>query len=420
MAMMAATSTGTSMMPNSPSGKLKIAQLCPYDIHRPGGVQRHIIDLSAALHASGHDVTIIAPRVGSDAAANPANGGSVFPDPRRLSIAYVGNGRLFAINKTQFEITLAFGDQYRNLIAILQNGAFDVIHFHTLLAPFLPMQAFRRSQAANIASFHEVPPDSATGSIQRFFNRSFGRRLMPKLDGIVLASEVQANLHAIGDAGPLAVLPPGTDLRRFHSSATALTRYRDGRINLLFLGRLEPRKGAIVLLKAYLELCRLGLPVRLLIGGDGPQRARLERFVRKHHLFEVVFLGKIADADVPQAYAACDIFCAPSLYAEGFGIVLAEAMASGKPIVAAANAGYRTVLHGEAANFLVQPGDVEAFSGRLQTLIADQALRGRLAEWGRHEARRYDIGMLVPEFVTMYEQAVRRKLRRDERSRAGG
>jgi phosphatidyl-myo-inositol alpha-mannosyltransferase len=272
---------------------------------------------------------------------------------------------------------------------------------------------FCQSRSANVATFHAVPPDGRTGAMQRWLSRAVSRRLLPQLDGVIFASEVQRELHPIAKLStPVAVLSPCTDLRRFAEDAQPIERYRDGRLNILFLGRLEARKGAMKLLQAYAGLRRSGLPVRLLFAGDGPERAALERFVRDRGVADVVFLGRIEQADVACCYATCDIFCAPSLYAEGFGIVLAEAMASGKPIVAASNAGYRTVLHGEAANFLATPGDADALRGKLEALIADPALRQRLSAWGRIEAAQYDSGTLAPRFVSFYEQALRSKFQR--------
>jgi phosphatidyl-myo-inositol alpha-mannosyltransferase len=385
---------------------LKIAQLCPYDISRPGGVQRHILDLSAALRRLGHDVSIIAPLVGT------STSGLEYPDADSCPIIPVGGGRLIGINKTQFEITWAVGGQRRHLARALESGAFDVIHFHSLLSPFLPLQVFRRSQSAHVATFHAVPPEGKTGAAQRWLSRAVSRQLLPRLDGIILASEVQKELHPIAEAStPVMVLPPCTDLRRFAGDTPPMERYRDGRLNILFLGRLEARKGAMTLLQAYAGLRRNGLPMRLLFAGDGPERAALEQFVCDLGVTDVVFLGRIEQADVARCYATCDIFCAPSLYAEGFGIVLAEAMACGKPIAAAANAGYRTLLHGEAANFLATPGDADALRGKLEALIADPALRQRLGAWGRIEAARYDSGTVAPRFVSFYEQAIRSRLR---------
>ena len=150
----------------------------------------------------------------------------------------------------------------------------------------------------------------------------------------------------------------------------------------------------------------------------------LERFAKKQRMSDVVFLGGIEDAALPRLYATCDIFCAPSLYAEGFGIVLAEAMAAGKPVAAAANAGYQTLLSGEAARFLVRPGDVGALARALKELVTDASLRARLGEWGRREAKRYDNHALAPKFLTIYREAIRsrfgslRSPRREEPSAA--
>jgi phosphatidyl-myo-inositol alpha-mannosyltransferase len=385
---------------------LKIAQLCPYDIARPGGVQHHIRDLSAELIRRGHEVTIIAPNVGGNAKEKFLSG--------RLGtcpVAYIGSGRLIKFNETQIEIAAAFGDARRRLKGLLQG--FDIVHFHTLISPFLPIQALRASRCANVASFHNVPPETTTGAIQRYLQRAFVRSLMRKLDQIILASEVQKTLYAMRDPSPFPVIPPCTDLSRFEVPGESFARYRDGRLNILFCGRLEHRKGATILVLAFHELCRRGLPVRLIFAGDGPERSHIDRIIKARAIPDVVFMGAVADADIPRLYASCDIFCAPSLYGEGFGIVITEAMASGKPVVAAANAGYRQLLHGDAARFLVPPGDVEATYRNLETLISDPDLRHRLGEWGRQEAKRYDSKALCSQFLAVYEEAARSKRSRD-------
>jgi phosphatidylinositol alpha-mannosyltransferase len=381
--------------------KLKIAQVCPYDINRPGGVQRHILDLSAALRKLGHEITVLAPRV------TRGRGLDLSQNHDGRTIIFVGSGRLMSINKTVCEITLAVGKQLNLLDESLQTGAFDLVHVHNPLSPFLPIQAMRKSRVANVATFHAVPPEIKTGSAQRFLYRQVSKRLMPQLDGVILASNVQRDLHEI-DASPTSpiTLPPCTNLRRFAISRLPFDRYRDQRINILFLGRLERRKGAMTLLRAYDALCRQGIPIRLIVAGDGPERKMLEQFVFRRGVPEVVFLGTVDDVEVPRWYATCDIFCAPSLYAEGFGIVVVEAMASGRPIVAAANAGYKTLFSGEAACFLSLPGDDEMLCTKLKALIANEKLRNRLGEWGRLEAQRYDSDALAPKFIAAYEKAI--------------
>jgi phosphatidylinositol alpha-mannosyltransferase len=371
-------------------------------MERPGGVQGHILDLSSSLAALGHDVVVIAPHVSQRARKQRAT-----PVHHAVPIVQVGNGRLISVNKTVLEISLAVGGELRKLDHLMRAGGLDIVHLHTPLNPFLPLQALRRSSAANVATFHAVPPETASGPVQRSLYRIFSQRVVAKLDGAILASAVQRDLQLTG-----TILPPCVSLRRFQMGAQPLEGFNGDRINILFLGRLEPRKGAMTLLNAHAELCRRGMPVRLLIAGEGPERQALERVAAEGKIRDVVFFGQVDGSVLPRLYATCDIFCAPSLYGEGFGIVLVEAMASGKPIVAAANEGYRTVLNGEAACCLAQPGNVTDLRSKLEALIVQPALRESLGEWGRREAMRYDSDKLAPAFVSLYDEAIRSKSRK--------
>jgi phosphatidyl-myo-inositol alpha-mannosyltransferase len=377
---------------------LKIAQLCPYDIERPGGVQKHILDLSHSLAALGHDVTVIAPRIPDAQRADPPGAA------QSASIVHVGHGRLVSFNKTRFEISLATGKESRRLDELMRSSEFEILHLHTPLNPFLPLQALIRSKAANVATFHAVPPDTAFAHVQRLLCGVLNRCMTARLDGVVLASAVQQKLQLAG-----SVIPPCVNLGRFRGEVLPLDGFGDDHVNILFVGRLEPRKGAIVLLKAYQELCKQHLPVRLLIAGDGSERRILQQTVVDHKIPNVTFFGRVEEHRVPHLYATSDVFCAPSLYGEGFGIVLVEAMASGKPVVAAANEGYRTVMQGEAARFLVEPGNVEDLRKKLELLVTQPALRKSQGDWGRREANRYDSDSLAPAFVSLYEQAIRSK-----------
>jgi phosphatidylinositol alpha-mannosyltransferase len=348
----------------------------------------------------GHDVTIIAPQV-------PRSFHRPGPVPEAVCIARIGRGRSIGINKTSFEVSLAVGAERVRLDRIMRSAAFDVVHVHTPLSPLLPLQALARSDAAKVATFHAVPPTTLTGPLQRLLNGVLNRRIIRKLDGVILASPVQKTLRLTG-----TVLPPCTNLRPFADRIPSPAD-RDGcPIRILFLGRLEKRKGAAVLLNAYAQLRRQGLPVRLLFAGDGPERGRLQRTVDRYAIPDVAFLGQVDHGRLADIYAGCDIFCAPSLYAEGFGIVLVEAMASGKPVVAAANAGYLTVLHGDAEQFLARPGDVADLSDKLRRLVEQPLLRGKLGDWGRREAARYDSDALAPAFLSVYAEAIRSRMRR--------
>jgi phosphatidylinositol alpha-mannosyltransferase len=157
-------------------------------------------------------------------------------------------------------------------------------------------------------------------------------------------------------------------LRRFASAQVEPRRFNDGLVNILFLGRLERRKGVMVLVRAYQKLRKEGLPVRLIIAGGGHVDADLRKAIMEENIPDIVLAGEFSVSDTARWYAESDIVCAPSPYGESFGIVVAEAMASGKPVVAAANAGYRMLLTGEQRSSLQRPAS-EPLHERLRDLV---------------------------------------------------
>ncbi|HEV8015374.1 MAG TPA: glycosyltransferase family 4 protein [Stellaceae bacterium] len=380
---------------------MKIAEFCPYAIDRPGGVQAHIRDLAVEFRRQGHDVVIIAPGGGSTA-------GAAVEEWRGIRILRIGAARLIGFYDTSFELTFAAGEEYRRLAAVMRDERFDVVHFHTIWTPALSLQAFRLSRAVNVATFHSTLPHSFSGRATGLVLSPLGRWLLPRLDGVIAVSATAAANLRSTSAQPVSILPPCTDLAPFMAGASAFSRYRDGRLNILYLGRLEPRKGLLSLLEAYRRLAAERADLRLLLAGDGPQRAELEAFVRRHALPAVEFLGRISEVDKPRWYATADLVCAPALHGESFGIVVAEAMASGKPVTAAANDGYRRLLTGIAADLLFPPGDAAALQNRLARLADDAALRRALGEWGRAAAARYDCQAVVPQLLGLFAAATAR------------
>ena len=383
--------------------QLRIAQICPYDLERPGGVQAHIRDTAAALGELGHEVTIVTPKMRPGAGVE-----RVSPN---LRIVRLGKAHEIRWSGTRFEASLALGAQYDRLRAAMRPGAFDVVHYHTLWSPLLPFQAFACSPAPSVVTFHDTPPDTVGGAFTRVLLGGLSRLLMTRIDEAIAVSEAPRAHLRPGPGRNINLSPPCTDLRRFAGDPVA-TPAADGKINLLFVGRLEPRKGVMVLLQAYRRLCGDGLPVRLVIAGAGSEEAALRRFVAHRRLPDVEFLGRFSDEDAPALYAACDIACAPSPYGESFGIVIAEAMAAGKPVVAAANRGYRTLLAAHADTLLAPPGDADILYQRLRGLVVDADLRQRLGAWARTEAQRYDCRTVAPDLVDIYRRAIASPSRR--------
>ena len=381
---------------------MRIAQVCPYDIDRSGGVQTHARDTAAALAELGHEVTIIAPRSSSPrtSSADAPLGSSDAPRIRRL-----GRARMVNFAGTRFEMSFATGDDRRELDRLMRGGAFDVVHFHTPWTPFMATQAFLACTAARVVTFHDTPPERSAGAFARTMLGLIGRAMLSTVDGVIAVSEAPRAHLRPGAGQTVSIIPPCTDLRRF-AEAPARPSEPGAPVTILFVGRLEPRKGVMVLLKAYRMLCAEGHNVRLLIGGGGREETALRRFVAEHALPGVEFLGAFDDVEAPALFAGCDIFCAPSPYGESFGVVLTEAMAAGKPVVAAANRGYRTVMQGEAEPFLAEAGDEISLHDRLRTLVLDPVLRGRLGDWGRNAAMQYDSRTVAPRLLAVYAEAI--------------
>jgi len=371
---------------------MRIVQVCPYDYYQPGGVQFHIRDLSAQFRALGHDVTVVAPHSTRRREDEPG-------------VVHVGACRRINFNKTHFEVTVVRGAEKRLLDELFAAGRFDVIHFHTIWTPLMPFQILHRAQCATVATFHDTPPDTLGGAMTRGIFRVLSWYLLRRLDAAIAVSEAPARHLVRAPGKQLHFLPPCTDFSRYTEEHAPLPQFRDGRVNILFLGRLEARKGIIEMLRAYERLQADATPVRLIVAGDGELMPVVRQFIADRKLTAVELVGAVDDGAKLRLFATCDIFCSPALYGESFGIVLVEAMASGKPVVAAANRGYSSVLRGEGAEFLARPGDIGDLHEKLRTLVESPALRARLGEWGRRTAPQYDCRAVAPTYLEVYRQA---------------
>jgi phosphatidyl-myo-inositol alpha-mannosyltransferase len=365
---------------------VKVLQVCPYDIARPGGVQRHIVDLSNALARAGHHVTIVAP----DGPAAP-------PLDENVEIVRIGRARGWRMHGTRFEVTWAWGAD----LARLESRRFDVAHFHTIWTPFMPWQVYRRGLAARcIATFHDTPPPGLSGAVTRTAFAFMSGRLSRTLDVMIAVSSAPAKHLRTGARGRLVLLPGCIDLAPY----AALPRVGAAGSTILFVGRLEPRKGVLLLIEAYARVRQTHPDARLVVCGDGEQRAAAQALAARLGVAGgVTFTGALPDAERLALYSRADLFCAPSPYGESYGLVIAEAMAAGLPVVAAANDGYRTVLTGTGAAGLVKVGDVEDLAQRLTHVLGAGEVRQKLSDWGRECAWRSDVNARLPEFLALYE-----------------
>lgn len=381
---------------------MRIVQICPYDISRFGGVQNHILSLTASLRLRGHEVVVVAP--------GPKN---YFEFD---GLFYLGTRREIGMSGTRFELTWADGRELRRLHELFQVWKPDVLHFHTLWTPLMPFQVFRRWDGPVVTTFHDTPPPGMAGNFLRHLFKAMSRRILARVDGAIAVSRAPlAHLRAYSHDPLPFILPPAVDLNSLVARKVK-SRRSNGVLRFLFVGRLEPRKGITELLQAW-ELVRQksqGSAQRLIliIAGKGELSSAVLDSQRRFGSDSLQFVEAPDDATVKQLYADADVFVAPSPFGESFGIVLAEAMASGVPVIAADNPGYASVLVGPGSLGLVRAGDTTELAKKIIHFSEHQDLRETLAAWGSIEAVRYDISTIITRFEAIYGESILHHSRR--------
>jgi len=351
---------------------VKIALVSPYDFAHPGGVILHISYLERYFTRMGHEVKVIAPA----SRAVPDFDDRFIPIGRPRPIPSSGS-----IARVTISIWLA-----PKIKAVLEREKFDIIHFHEPLMPMLCTSILRLSKTANVGTFH-----ASYGKPGYNFARPVGkwilRRWFRKLDGKIAVSKPAMDFARENFPGYYNIIPNGVDVEHFSPDVAPIEEFNDGKLNILFVSRLEKRKGLNYLLQAFRRVKEEIPDCRLIVVGPGTRlRRRYERYVARSGLKDVVFVGLVSYDDLPRYYQTADVFCAPAIGSESFGIILLEAMAMGKPIVASNIEGYASVISHGADGLLVPPADKDKLAQALISLLNDEALRQEMGAKGRIKA----------------------------------
>jgi phosphatidyl-myo-inositol alpha-mannosyltransferase len=206
--------------------------------------------------------------------------------------------------------------------------------------------------------------------------------------------------------GEYRVIPNGIDYARFATRLEPIDRFEDDRLDVLFVGRLEKRKGLEHLLRAWPVVHRAMPNARLLVVGGGRRLDGYRRWVRSRGWGEVHFVGHVSQHDLVRYYQTSDVFCAPSTGQESFGIVLLEAMAAGRAIVASHIPGYAEVVDDGVEGLLVEPKSAKALAGGLIRVLGDADLRRRMGDRGREKAAAYDWSRVAGRVLSYYEETI--------------
>jgi phosphatidylinositol alpha-mannosyltransferase len=368
---------------------MKIGLVCPYIYPEAGGVAQHVRFLYENLRLRGHDVRVLTASHG----------------PQRASegdIIRLGVGFSVPINASVG--TLTFSPRYLSQIGrMLDREQFDLLHFHEPFVPFLSLFLLRESDAVNVATFHAYAGFSPS--------YEFGSRMMQgharRLHGRIAVSAAARHFIDRFFPGDYKVIPNGVDIARF-ANAVPIARWQDGTPNVLFVGRHEPRKGLLDLLKAHRMLRKTGTESRLLVVGSGPQEREARRYVATRGLQGVEFLGRVSDAEKAQLFRTADVFASPATGGESFGIVLLEAMAAGAPIVCSDIHGYKGVVRRGREGLLVPPRQPRELAVAIDRLLRDPSMRDQMSAAGRARAEEFSWPRVTAKVDEYYGFVIRR------------
>ncbi|MGH8774098.1 MAG: glycosyltransferase family 4 protein [Jiangellaceae bacterium] len=364
---------------------MKVGVVCPYSWDMPGGVQVHIRDLAEELMRRGHTVSVLA-------AAD---------DDTPVPPYVVSAGRAVPIHYNGSVARLTFGPLSASRVRRwLSDGRFDVLHVHEPASPSLGLLAVWWADMPVVATFHQATPRS------RAMSAAFGilQSAVEKISARIAVSEEARTVVVQHLGGDPVVIPNGLYVDRF-TGVPPRPEWQGPGGTLSFLGRLdEPRKGLPVLLEAWSTICRERPGVRLLVAGRGDVD-EIRRGIPADCRDAVTFLGGITDEEKVAMFASSDLYVAPHTGGESFGIVLAEAMAAGTPVLASELAAFRAVLDDGRFGRLVPVGDAGALATATLELLADPARRKQLRDAAKVAVRRYDWSTVADEVLSVYEMA---------------
>jgi phosphatidylinositol alpha-mannosyltransferase len=355
---------------------VRVGLVSPYSLTIPGGVQGQVLALGRALRALGVAARILGPCDGP---------------PPDACVTPLGNSIPTAANGSVAPLAPDPAAQLRTMRALWDED-FDILHLHEPMTPGPTQTSLLVKPAPIVATFHAAGESASYEYLSgplRWMAGRIDRRCVVSEDALALA------------AGPL-----GGEYSVVHN-AVEIERYRTAEPwptsgpTIFFVGRHEPRKGLAVLLDAL-----TGLPadVRLWVASDGPETAELQRRTAGDPRIE--WLGRISEDEKLSRLRGADVFCAPSLRGESFGVVLLEAMAAETPIVASSLHGYAKVARAGEDAVLVEPGDVAALATALEKILHDRDIAAGLVASGRIRAEEFSMRRQAERYLEIYEETL--------------
>jgi len=361
-----------------------------------GGVTEHVWNLGQELQRRGHQVTVI-------------TGTAKKRDDRGLRVLRYGWQIPLMSNGASVAITVGW-KLGRLLQRLEQSERFDIVHIQSPIDPGLPLIASKTMRTPKVGTYHTA----------RQLNGSFSERMAVLLRSVFLDAikKIQVHIavspaaeyfiHALHYDVPMTIIPNGVDLKVFSPQVEPFAKYRDGKFTILYVGRMDPRKGAKYLFGTVSLLEKRLTDYRIVVVGTGWMKKYYDVYIPLHLRHRVEFNGYASPKDLPRYYRSADVYCSPATGNESFGIVLLEAMACGTPVVASDIDGYRWVVEPGKEGLLVPPRSPQHLAEAFVALANDPERRKKMGQAGRAKALKYSWSIVTDQVETVYKQVLDR------------
>ena len=364
---------------------LKVALVSPYDFASPGGVTSHIQNLSVNLEQRGVFTKVFAPVSGSSHNSIP----NLIPMGAPISVPTGGS-----VARISLSVWLA-----GRLRKSIETENFDIVHVHEPFAGALTLAVLSKRLQNNplmVATFHSF---EGSGLYQIVPNKLL-KKYFGKIDGRIAVSSAARSYVSKYLPADYDIIPNGINTDEI-LMATPFQNLLDDKVNILFVGRLEKRKGLKYLLASYCDLKWKFPNIRLIIVGAGKLDVESQRILGERNPDDVFIAGSVTHEEKLKYFKTADIFCTPATGQESFGIVLLEAMSAELPIVASGIDGYRSVLD-EKEGFFTNIKDSHDLSEKLSRLIVNKKMRIQMGKNGREKSKSFSWSIVTDKILDHY------------------
>lgn len=374
---------------------MKIGLVCPYNIFKGGGVQEGVLALREGLQKRGHKAYIITPQ--------PRD----YSGPKVPGIIMIGGGTdIKTFFHTSGQVSASVDSDA--LEEMLEVEKFDILHFHEPWVPLLSRQIITRSNTINIGTFHACLPERMMAKTIERVITPYTKSILKYLDVMTAVSPAASSYVRTLTKRRIHIIPNGIDLSKYQYTDQTESKHKRGK-TIFYIGRIERRKGLKYLIDAFGVLHQVHPSYKLVIAGDGPDREKLESYIKSKEIGGITFLGFVDEGQKQKLFHESDVFCSPAVYGESFGIVLLEGMATGCVTVAGNNPGYESVLRGSGQLSIVNPKDSKEFARRLLLMASDEGLRTHWRDWAQVEVQQYDYNKIIDQYQALYKAAYNKK-----------